>query len=116
MTAIRIYLDEDVSAAVARALPRRGMVASTTLDHGKQEFDDPEQLRFAASIGAALLTHNVSDFPRLHTEFLSRGESNAGIIVAKQVSIGEIVRRLLRLAARLSAEDMENRLEYLSNW
>lgn len=44
------------------------------------------------------------------------GESHAGIIVAKQASVGEIVRRFLRLAAALSAEDMENRLEYLSNW
>jgi hypothetical protein len=47
---------------------------------------------------------------------MEKGLSQKGIIVAKQVSIGEVVKKLLRLAANLSAEDMENRLEYLSNW
>lgn len=110
------YTDEDVAKAVAKALKRRGVKASTTPEHGNFELSDEEQLKFATSIGAALLTHNVKDFPRIHYEFMAQGISHKGIIVAKQVSIGEMVRRFLRLAAKLSAEDMENRLEYLSNW
>lgn len=116
MSLIQIYLDEDVKHAVAKALQRRGFVASTTSDHHNRQLDDPDQLRFSTSIRATILTHNVKDFPRLHSEFIARGESHAGIIVAKQVSVGEIVHRFLRLAAALSAEDMENWLECLSNW
>lgn len=62
------------------------------------------------------MTHNVKDFPRIHYEFMKKGLSHKGIIVAKQVSIGEVVTRFLRLAAELTAEEMEDRLEYLSNW
>jgi len=115
-TLIKLYTDEDVANAIAKALRRCRFEASTTPEHGNFELIDEEQLRFATSIGAAILTHNVKDFPRIHYEFMEKGFSHKGIIVAKQVSIGEVVRRLLSLAANLSAEDMENRLEYLGNW
>ncbi len=113
---IAVYTDEDVTKVVAEALKRRGFKASTTAEYGNFRLSDEEQLQFAVSIGAALLTHNVKDFPRIHYEFRAQGISHKGIIVARQVSIGEIARRFLRLTAKLSAEDMENRLEYLSNW
>jgi Holliday junction resolvasome RuvABC endonuclease subunit len=115
-TQIKIYTDEDVASAVAKALRRRGSEVSTTPEHGNFELTDEEQLEFATSIGAAILTHNVQDFPRIHYEFMEKGLSHKGVIVAKQVSIAEMVKRLLRLAAKLTAEDMEDRLEYLSNW
>jgi predicted nuclease of predicted toxin-antitoxin system len=115
-TQIKIYTDEDIASAIAKALRRRGFEASTTPEHGNFELTDEEQVKLAASIGAAILTHTVKDFPRIHYEFMERGLSHKGIIVAKQVSIGEVIRRLLRLAAELTAEDMEDRLEYLSNW
>jgi len=52
----------------------------------------------------------------IHYEFMRDGKHHGGIIVAKQVSVGETVRGLLHLVSTLSAEDMEDRLEYLSNW
>ncbi|MCD5417244.1 DUF5615 family PIN-like protein [Candidatus Bipolaricaulota bacterium] len=116
MSQIRIYTDEDVDVVVAEVLKLRGFQASTTVGHNKLGRPDLDQLRYAGSIRAVMLTHNVQDYPRIHGEFIARGESHAGVIVAKQVPVGEIVRRFLRLAAALSAEDMENRLEYLSNW
>jgi len=113
---IKIYTDEDIASGIAKALKRREFEVSTTPEHSNFELTDEGQLEFATSIGAAILTHNVKDFPRIHYEFMEKGLSHKGIIVAKQVSIGEVVRRLLRLAAELTAKDMENRLEYLSNW
>jgi hypothetical protein len=113
---LSVYTDEDVSAAVAEALRRRGFKAWSTQECGNFKFDDDEQLRFAGSLHAILLTHNVKDFPRIHYEFIDRGESHNGIVVAKQIPIGQILRRVLHLAAVLSATDMANRLEYLSGW
>jgi hypothetical protein len=62
------------------------------------------------------VTFNVADFARLHHEWMHQGLNHAGLIVSSQRPIGEILRRLLRLAQRLSAEEMQDRLEYLSNW
>ena len=46
------------------------------------------------------------------------GQNHAGIIlvVQQRYSIGEQSHRLLRLIKTLSAEEMENRLEFLSAW
>jgi hypothetical protein len=53
----------------------------------------------------------------LHGEFLREGKSHAGIIVAAQgPAIGERLRRLLKLNDSLTAEEMKDRLEFLSNW
>jgi predicted nuclease of predicted toxin-antitoxin system len=116
MGRIKVYTDEDVDMAVGKALKLRGFEASTTLEEGKSASSDEEQLKYATSIGAVLLTHNVQDFPKIHYEFMRHGKHHRGIIVAKQVSVGEIIKSFLYLASTLSAEDVENRLEYLSNW
>ncbi len=63
-----------------------------------------------------MFTFNARDFVRLHTEYLSTGRPHAGIIVSNQVQIGVIVRRLLKLLDVRSAPEMQDWLEYLSNW
>lgn len=99
MTRIKIYTDEDVDIAISRALRLRGFDMYTTQNAGKKEASDEEQMEYAASINAVLLTHNVQDFPRMHYEFMRKGRHHSGIIVAKQVSAGEIVKKLLALAS-----------------
>lgn len=116
MGKIKIYTDEDVAIALSKALRLRGFESYTTTDQGRSKNSDEDQLEYATSIGAVLLTHNVQDFPRIYYEFIRCGNHHGGIIIAKQISVGEIVRSFLHLASNLSAEDMKDRLEYLSNW
>lgn len=54
----------------------------------------------------------------LHASRLRAGKSHAGIILARQQAypIGEMMRRLLRLVSSRSAEDMKDRVEFLSSW
>jgi hypothetical protein len=49
---------------------------------------------------------------------MQAGESRAGIILAVQqrYSVGEQMRRLLRLIDTLTAEEMRDRIEFLSAW
>lgn len=65
-----------------------------------------------------LFSFNVSDFQRIHTQHLSQGTTHAGNILAAQqrYSVGERIRRLQKLIAARSAEEMNNRLEFLSDW
>jgi hypothetical protein len=48
----------------------------------------------------------------------AQGRSHAGLILAQQqrYPVGDQVRRLLRLVAAKSAEQMRNRIEFLSAW
>ncbi len=65
-----------------------------------------------------MYTFNVKDFHKLHKAYLSMGRSHAGIMFAQQqrYTLGEQVRRLLRLMAAKSAEQMKDHVEFLSAW
>lgn len=62
------------------------------------------------------MTFNAGHFAALHEEWLVPGKHHSGIIVSRQRPIGDVIRRLLRLARALTAEEMVDRLEYLNNW
>ena len=79
---------------------------------------DPEQLEFAIRQERVLFSYNVGDFSALHIEYLREGKEHAGMVLAKQkqFGIGEQMRRLLHLTSVLTAEEMQNQLEFLSSW
>ena len=116
MTNIKLYLDEDVEVFLAEAVRRRGYEATTTRDCGKLGSTDLAQVAFARQNGFVMLTHNVQDFPRLHYEIVKRTEHHSGFIIAQKESPTIILRRLLKFLTERSAADMQNALEYLSNW
>jgi uncharacterized protein with PIN domain len=116
---IRLYLDEDSMArTLIRALRARGVDVESALEAGMVDRSDAEHLELATRQGRVLFSFNVGDFCRLHTEYLSAGKPHSGVVVSRQqhYSVGEVMRRLLRLISTRSAEDMRNRLEFLAAW
>jgi len=116
---IRLYMDEDsMDQALVRALRARGVDVTTAFDEEMIERDDAEHLDYATDQRRVLCTFNVADFYRLHREYLTQDKSHAGIILAPQqrYSVGEQMRRILKLVATKSAEEMENNVEFLSAW
>lgn len=119
MGSIRIYIDEDaMDSDLVAALRSRGVAVLTASDAGMVGKSDQEQLAFAVTSKCALYTFNVSDFYRLHTEWLNSGKEHTGMILApqKRYSVGEQLHRILHLRAHLSTAGMRNRVEFLSNW
>lgn len=80
------------------------------------EKSDPGQLEFAISQGRAILTHNVRDYVQMAQRYAAQNRTHTGIIVSDQLPLRELLRRTLRLLAALSAEEMINRFEWLSNY
>jgi hypothetical protein len=103
---------------LVHALRIRGVNVLTALEVGMIERGDKDHLDFATSQSCSLYSFNVRDYQFLHTQYLATDQRHKGIILAQQqrYSIGEQMRRLLRLIAHLPAEEMENRLEFLSRW
>jgi len=116
MALIRFLTDEDVYGAVAVQLRANGFDAISTPDVERRGASDASQLSWAAQENRVLVTFNVSDFAQLHYQWLEDDRHHAGMIVSRQRPIGEVVRGLLHLAKSLDDEDMQDRLEYLSNW
>jgi len=116
---IHLYLEEDSQDRhLVAALRARGTEVTTALEAGMIERADSDQLAFAAENGWTLYSFNVRDFYQLHAQWLSEGRNHAGIIFARQqqYSVGEQMRRLLKLIATRTSEQMVNAIEFLSVW
>lgn len=116
MTPIQIYLDEDVHPLIAHALRLRGWTALTTVEARRQGTSDLQQIEFAAENDYVLLSYNVTDFPRLHYEFIGAGNHHCGVIVATQENPGANARALLEILNIFSGQDLLDQLIYLNNW
>ena len=107
-----------MSHALVRGLRARGVDVVTALEEGMIERDDDEHLELAAEMKRVLYSFNVADFYHLHSKYLSEGKEHSGLILTRQqqFTIGEQLRRLLRLIAKVSADEMKNRVEFLGAW
>jgi Domain of unknown function (DUF5615) len=114
---IRLYLDEDaLQDALVQALQSSGIDVITVADADRLSFSDENQLIWAGAQARVIYSFNMGDFHQLHSVFLAEARSHSGIILAPQqrYSIREQLRGLLKLMAEKSAEDMINRLVFLS--
>lgn len=107
-----------MSHALVRGLRSRGVDVTTALEEGMIQRTDEEHLQFATGMQRSLYSFNVADFYHLHSSYLSERTAHTGIILTRQqqFTIGEQLRRLLRLIAKVPAEEMRNRVEFLSVW
>lgn len=116
---ISLYLDEDtMDEDLVRALRARGVELMTVREAELLGKSDEEQLLYAADHGYVVYTFNVGDFMALHTKFLQEGLSHGGIILGEQRrwSVGEQMRRLIRIIDSKSAEGMKDQFSFLSAW
>jgi predicted nuclease of predicted toxin-antitoxin system len=115
----RFYFDEDsADRALVEALRARGVDVCVPSEVGLLEADDPHQLQWCIRNERVLITSNIDDFYDLHTDLLRQGGRHPGIVAIQQQSlgIGERLRRLIKLWSALSAEEMFDRIEFLSHW
>jgi hypothetical protein len=117
--AFLLYLDEDsVNRALIRALQARGVDVTNAFDAGQAGATDAEQLEHATAAGRVLFSYNIGHFFNLHSRLLQEGKTHGGLILAPQqrYSVGEQMRRILRISRERSSEQMRGRVEFLSSW
>jgi hypothetical protein len=116
VSVIRYYIDEDAAEKrLVAGLRSAGLDVVTVGEAGLLSAPDEDQLRFAAREGRTLFSFNVSDFMRLHQEYVRNGETHSGIavITGQRYSIGQRVRLLIELTKQFSADEMVDRIEFL---
>lgn len=115
----KLYIDEDsMDRDLVRALRARGVDVLTAIDADMMGRSDKDHLLFATGQERVLYSFNRGDFFRIHTQLTADGAGHAGIVLARQqhYSVGEQMRRLLKLMALRSAADMRDHVEFLSAW
>jgi hypothetical protein len=119
MSQTRLYLDEDaMRRSLVFGLRARNVDLLTASEAQMVNHGDQDHLAAASAAGRVLYTFNVADYCALHEIWISQERFHAGIIVAPQqrYSVGEELRRLMRLIGTVPAEEMRNRIEFLSAW
>lgn len=103
------YLDEDITVELADVLQTQGHQAVTTSMAGNRGSKDEDQLDYATQINAVLITHNRRHFRRLHRNWTRSDRRHAGLILTRQLPLGELERRMkafLTFAFGLDVEGM----------
>jgi hypothetical protein len=106
---VRLLLDAHVSVpAVGRRLEAKGHdVRALDREPELEGLDDDEVLTLAAQEGRVLITHNVSDFPRILRDWAASGRSYAGVMLIYRIDHREfdlIVRGVERWLERRPTE------------
>ena len=104
---MRLYLDDDISAAVLiRTLRHAGHDVQTSADAGIAGHPDPIHLAHAIRTDRRLLSRNYRDFELLHLLILQAGGHHPGILVVRRdndprrnMTPADIVRALHNLEA-----------------
>ena len=104
--------------ALVQALRARNVDVVTASDLGMIEQADSVHLDCATEQGRVLCSFNIQDYYRLHSDYSAQGKPHAGIILMRQqhYTVGEQMRRLLRLVAAKSPDEMKDWAEFLSAW
>ncbi|MFQ6093931.1 MAG: DUF5615 family PIN-like protein [bacterium] len=113
---VALYIDEDITHKLAKALRERGFDAVAAYEAGNVGVADSVHLEFAVSQRRALLTCNAKDFSPLFDEWWEAGKEHHGIIVSKQLEFSEMLRRVLNLLNSVTADEMRNNYKNLAEF
>ena len=101
---MKVYLDEDLSPAIAVLLRRNGIDAVTAHEAGNVQLTNRAQLDYATREGRAIVTANVVDFIRLAHEAVATNTEHRGIILVPSIfrgdeflAIADAIREALKL-------------------
>ncbi len=110
---VKLYLDEDVHKKIASALRLKGYDVISAHEVQKQSLSDYQQLDYAIGEQRAIFTFNAGDFDRLHKEYMKSGKHHFGIILSKQIPLGETIKRLTNFLFSHSQEEIKNNIFWI---
>jgi hypothetical protein len=110
----KLYVDEDITDALARALRAAGYDAISAHETDLRSRSDETQLRYAIRQGRAFLTCNVKHFPEIASRYYDEGRSHFGIVVSNQIELGGMLRRVRYLLDHWTAEELRDTFPWLT--
>ncbi len=110
---IKLYLDEDVHKKIAPALRLKGYDVISTHEVHQQSLSDYQQLEYAIFQERAIFSFNIGDFSRIHKEYMKNGNHHFGILLSKQIPLGESIKRLIQFLFTHSAEETKDNIIWI---
>jgi predicted nuclease of predicted toxin-antitoxin system len=112
---LRIYTDENVDVRVVEGLRRRGVKAFSATEKGQIGVSDMEHFQYASEMQAVIFTHDHHFLEIAKSLMKKESETHWGVIFVEmnKLSVGECIKKLALYAEVLSAEEMQNKIEFL---
>jgi predicted nuclease of predicted toxin-antitoxin system len=109
----KLLLDEHIWSYLAKILREQGFDVIHVNDVNLDATPDAKILEFAAGEHRAVVTFNVRDFVPLAVQYYEDGKEHYGVVVSKEISHGELKRRVTKLLESVTAEELMNSVRYL---
>jgi hypothetical protein len=112
---LRFQADADLNPVIVRGLRRREPAIDFQLAVDSYPPGTPDSivLELAAANERVLVSRDVTTMPVHFATFVAAQESPGLILVPSDLSIGEVIERLLFLWAVSTPEQLRNRIEWL---
>lgn len=112
----KLHLNEHLSPRLASQLRRAGFDVTTSQESGLLAEPDEKQLEYAIAHHRAIVTFNIKDFSQLHNRYMAEQKEHWGIVLSTRVSVGILIRRLLRLLHSVTADELKNQIRWLNEF
>lgn len=108
---MRFYLDEHISKAIAIGLMQRGYDIETVQEANNTGKSDKYQLTYTDRVKRVLITADSDFLAIISKEKI--GHSGIIFITDQRIKPGEIIRRIDKLSAFMSQDNMKNHIQFV---
>lgn len=115
-TMLRLYLNENLSWRIAKALREYGYDVISSHEAEMDQADDLTQFAFAVEQGRAVVTNNFRDFVALDNGYALEGKSHYGIIFTIKYPLPILIRKLRAVLDSVSQDHMMNQIRWLNEF
>jgi predicted nuclease of predicted toxin-antitoxin system len=113
MSAPKLLLDEQIWKYLAKLLREQGFDVIHVNEVDLDATPDDEIMGYAVDEHRAVVTFNVRDFVPLAIQYYEDGKEHYGVVVSKELSRGELQKRVTALLKSVTAEELMNAVRYL---
>ena len=109
----KLLLDEHIWAYLAKILREQRFDVIHVEEVDLTATPDDKIMQYAAGERRAVVTFNIKHYIPLAIQYFEDGKEHYGVVVSRQLSQGELQRRVIKLLESVSAEELMNSVRYL---
>ena len=109
----KLLLDEHIWAYLAKILREQGFDVVHVNEVDLVATPDEKIMEYAARKHMAIVTFNIKHYIPLSIQYFEDGKEHYGVVVSKEISHGELKRRVTALLENVTAEELMNAVRFL---
>jgi predicted nuclease of predicted toxin-antitoxin system len=109
----KLLLDEHIWLYLAALLRAQGYEVTHVNEVDLMSTPDDKIMEYAVSKKMAVVTFDMKDYIPLTIQYVNDGKEHYGVVLSKELSHGELKRRVTKLLESVTAEELMNMVKYL---